>query len=445
MPTKRKKSTLTGRTERNRAKIQKQNKRQDLDYQQKEFERDNSTRRARRSNESNLTAESSRDLSSLRARVSDPVYSHNRLERDNSTRRARRSDGNYQQNENERDNSSRRVRRSDVNYQQNEAERDNISLRARRNKPIAWNTAVETYEKNIRDGPCHRCCSCDKLIFTNQISMKTTNDKMIEKGYTEQYLRTLILEELYDSEEYTFCSTCNDYIKANKIPRFNINNSNLKFPVIPDEFKELDLQPLEERCVAARIPFMKLKALGCDRQLGITSGVVNVPIDVRRTIESIPARPLDSGVIELTLKRKTIYRSYYMKERVRPGAIWKAAQLLCNTELYKHEGITLNHAYESQDMNLQDPEPSSSNTVPNVETGNMSNSELQQTPTAVVPQNTEQENYIPEETLLDSNEGLNFAPGEGQIPIPMFLDQYCEELSFPTIFFGTARKKQPHS
>ncbi|KAG5666323.1 hypothetical protein PVAND_014358 [Polypedilum vanderplanki] len=187
---------------------------------------------------------------------------------------------------------------------------------------------------------------------------------------------------------------------------------------------------------------MKLRALGCDRQLGIKSGVVNVPIDVRKTIESIPARPDDCGVIELSLKRKTAYKSHYMKERVRPGAIWKAAQLLCNTELYKQEGITLNHTYESQDMNLQLPE-SSENIESNIETSIVPNSELRQTDTEAVPSNNDEENYIQEETLLDSNEGINFAPGEGQIPIPMFLDKYCEELAFPTIFFGTARKSQP--
>ena len=36
-----------------------------------------------------------------------------------------------------------------------------------------------------------------------------------------------------------------------------------------------------------------------------------------------------------------------------------------------------------------------------------------------------------------------FVTGEGEIPIPMFLDPYCEELAFPTIWFGHPRGTPP--
>ncbi|KAB0799246.1 hypothetical protein PPYR_07126 [Photinus pyralis] len=202
----------------------------------------------------------------------------------------------------------------------------------------------------------------------------------------------------------------------------------------------MNITPLEERCVAARIPFMKLVALGCDRQIGIKSGVVNVPIDVRRTIESIPARPEDSGIIELSLVRKMCYRSVYMKERVRPAIIWKAAKMLTETPLYIGEGIGLNPKYESNDVNaptINLDETNAEIVVPNSKQDGTNI--LLETDTEFVPA---EDNYIEEETLLDSNEGIQFAPGEGQIPIPMFMDPYCEELAFPTIYFGHPRKPQ---
>lgn len=44
-----------------------------------------------------------------------------------------------------------------------------------------------------------------------------------------------------------------------------------------------------------------------------------------------------------------------------------------------------------------------------------------------------------EETLIDNSEAVVFAPGEGQIPLPMWMDEKCEELAFPHIFVGNAR------
>jgi hypothetical protein len=58
---------------------------------------------------------------------------------------------------------------------------------------------------------------------------------------------------------------------------------------------------------------------------------------------------------------------------------------------------------------------------------------------------TEEQNdrHLPEETMLDSSEAIKFAPGEGETPLPMFMDPYCEELAFPTIWFGHPREKPP--
>ena len=44
-----------------------------------------------------------------------------------------------------------------------------------------------------------------------------------------------------------------------------------------------------------------------------------------------------------------------------------------------------------------------------------------------------------DETLLDSEEAIKFAPGEGQRPLPIMLDKDCEELSFPSVFAGQRR------
>lgn len=48
-------------------------------------------------------------------------------------------------------------------------------------------------------------------------------------------------------------------------------------------------------------------------------------------------------------------------------------------------------------------------------------------------------NYIEEETLLDDNTGIRFAPCEGEIPKSILLDTNCEEMAFPGIWGGHSR------
>lgn len=48
-----------------------------------------------------------------------------------------------------------------------------------------------------------------------------------------------------------------------------------------------------------------------------------------------------------------------------------------------------------------------------------------------------------EETLVCQNQAVDFGPGEGQIPLSMKFDEYCEELAFLQIFGGQARKPNP--
>ena len=342
---KRRAKPLTVRKEKEKNKQRVQDLRNDSNYSESEKQQKNKFRQQRRSDPVFAQEELSRDSFTRQKRRSDPVLALEELSRDSFTRQQRRSDPDYYHEELSQDSTTRQLRRSDTSYSQEELSRDNSTRRIKRNEPIPWNVAKETYEASIQDGPFHRCYSCDKLLFESQIR-RTTYDKLKhKKECSDEYLGKLILNELIDDEEYIFCTTCMTYINKKTFPRFNINNSNLKFPEIPEQIRKLTA--LEERCIAARIPFMRIQALGCDRQLGIKSGVINVPIDVRRTIESIPVRPEHSGVIELSLMRRMRYKSYYMKERIRPAAIWEAAGLLCATPLYIQEGIQLNDQWDA--------------------------------------------------------------------------------------------------
>ncbi|KAG5681080.1 hypothetical protein PVAND_010546 [Polypedilum vanderplanki] len=373
-------------------------RRSDPIFVQQEADRDTTSRRTCRSDLVFAQQEADRDTTSRQTHRTDPIFVQQEAGHDTTSRRTRRLDPVFSQQEATRDTSTRHVRRSDVEYARQEVARDTISRRTKRNEPREWLQVIEEYERNIRDGPFNRCYSCDKLWFSKQVKPRT-RQQLIEKNCSEVYLNNLIIEEMRNESDLIFCTTCLSYIRKQKFPRFNINNSMLKFPTIPEEFSNLNLTSLEERCIAARLPFMKICALGCDRQLGIKSGVVNVPIDVRKTIESIPARLEDSGVIQLSLMRKMEYKNAYMTERVRPGAIWKGAKLLCETPLYIEENIKLDHRFEAEDMEIPEETLSdSSNSHANDATGS-------------VDKNIEDTNYIPEETMIvDANEAIRFAP-----------------------------------
>jgi len=286
------------------------------------LDRDNEKRRERRSDQEYLQAESDRDLISLQERRRNPEY---------------------REAESARDLISHQTRRSIPEYLEAESSRDLVSIRKRRAKQVPWNKAIETYNATVKDGPYHRCYSCDRLFFKTQVSV-TTREKLQEKrGCSDEYINGLILPEIIDDADYTFCSTCMTHIRKQTYPKLNVNQSNLKFPDIPDCLKKLT--PLAERCVAARIPFMKIEQANYAGQLKIKSGIVNVPIDVSTAVNAIPRSVDDTHVIEVSLMRKMVYKNPYIRERVRPAEVWAAAEFLCQTPLYNELGITLNQDF----------------------------------------------------------------------------------------------------
>jgi len=170
-------------------------------------------------------------------------------------------------------------------------------------------------------------------------------DKLKENyNCSEEYLIGLILPELINDDEFQFCLSCMSHIRKRTYPKLNINQSNLKFPDIPECLRKLTL--LAERCVAARIPFMKIEQANYAGQLKIKSGVINVPIDVSTAVNAIPRPQDETYVIEMSLMRKMEYKTPYLRERIRPADVWAAAEFLCQTPLYTEFGITLN-----QDLN----------------------------------------------------------------------------------------------
>ena len=71
--------------------------------------------------------------------------------------------------------------------------------------------------------------------------------------------------------------------------------------------------------------------------------VVNVPVDVAPTVQTLPRTLSDTETLVVKYKRKVEYKKCEFWENIRLSAVWKATRyLLQNSNIYKNENIQLN-------------------------------------------------------------------------------------------------------
>ncbi|XP_065356189.1 uncharacterized protein LOC135950582 [Calliphora vicina] len=287
---------------------------------------------------------------------------------------------------------------------------------------------LQQFNLNIKNGPTEVCVCCGGLWFPNQI-------KKLCRNNFEHLHHAFFLADIFPSDEniYKFCSTCCKIVKGGKIPTICLING-LHFPEIPNELK--DLTSLEERFVAPRIPFMRIVSLGYNRQCAIRGAVVNVPIQLDKTVNVLPRRFDQTEVIQVHLKRRLEYNHSFMTETIRPRIIIGAVQYLVNTDLYRKHNITISDDWlDTVGQNDEIP------FISNMEDRTIVERLITDDTDVNVP-----EEANPQETLLENIPVENIplqriciAPGEGQRPLDMLFDEDSEELSYPTIYCGVKR------
>ena len=71
--------------------------------------------------------------------------------------------------------------------------------------------------------------------------------------------------------------------------------------------------------------------------------VVNIPVDVAHTVQTLPRTLSDTETLVVKYKRKLEYKKCEFRENIRPYTVWKATRyLLQNSNIYKNENIQLN-------------------------------------------------------------------------------------------------------
>lgn len=244
------------------------------------------------------------------------------------------------------------------------------------------------------------------------------------------------------------CHTCQNSLKKAKIPRLSISNK-MGFPEKP---KELQLYPLEERLISLRIPFMQIRQLTREEQISINGNVVNVPVDIQPTINSLPRTLEQSGTIAVKLKKKLAFKKCDFSENVRPLAVVCALHYLMNkSEMYKSSGIQVDDYWitkieevsrvDAESECNQDSEyenDSSGKEQQHDEDDSDHFSEIDETDVHVGNTDTLLDEILDDTDSSCDNEYI-FAPGEGQRPISLYYDADAEYLSFPSIFCGQRR------
>jgi Helitron helicase-like domain at N-terminus len=307
-----------------------------------------------------------------------------------------------------------------------------VTVERRTRNRTDWDIVVGNYKEAVKDGPFHRCHCCNRLFFKR--SMHRISQDTLETRHTNDFLQLIVTTEVNAENLHQFCGSCRNNIRLLKVPRYATSNG-LIFPTIPPELS--DLSQLEERCVAARIPFMQIRPLGVDRQLGLKGSVVNVPLDVDHTVNMLPRNYNETHTIQLQWKRRMEFAHNYMFETVRPIRIFEAARYLVAQPLYQTNGINIDltwmdsHADEGEENFVVNPAD-----------------EVLRRAEILVRENEDSDSNVAEdeshaqiqETLLDQNNILAIAPAEDRRPVPLAYDKEAEELAFPTIYCGKTRE-----
>jgi hypothetical protein len=129
----------------------------------------------------------------------------------------------------------------------------------------------------------HACDVCDRLWFFRDLKAASPQ--------IANFLRELFPGEA--TEGFRLCRNCFRQCRAMKVPLLSRSNGYV-YPAKPSNLPKLD--PLTERLISPRIPYMQIRRLRYDGAYGIIGQIINVPVDVDTMVHCLP-RSLDDDLM----------------------------------------------------------------------------------------------------------------------------------------------------
>ena len=300
---------------------------------------------------------------------------------------------------------------------------------------ITIEDCIRKFHGHIQLGPVYICSCCQQTWFKESV-LKVENSSLDERQKTKFLTHSLSVE----NSEW-ICNTCYSSIKEDRIPKLSVLNG-MKWPCKP---KELELFPLEERLVSLRIPFMQIRELPRGGQYSVKGNIVNVPVDIQPTVNSLP-RKLDENVtVPVRLKKRLSYQKCDYHENVRPTKVLMALHwLMNNSDFYKNANINVDdtwfHEITTSAKEIVQELVGTHKSCLNNQSTEHDDSDDSDGFCEVHDVTTEGNcDTLLDDTSRDMNQVYTFAPGEGQRPLSLYQDETAEYLSFPTIFCGKRR------
>ncbi|KAH7945022.1 hypothetical protein HPB49_004958 [Dermacentor silvarum] len=142
-----------------------------------------------------------------------------------------------------------------------------------------------------------------------------------------------------DFLQFAVCSACKEALTSGKVPVMSVSNG-YRYPPKPEPFPALN--PVEERIIAPRLPFMSIYRLTHGNgQYGIKGQVVNVPIEGQELVQCLPRNVPDDAVIDVHIKRRFVSKASYRRGLVKKSSVHAWLRHLEQSPLCRHLNIQI--------------------------------------------------------------------------------------------------------
>ena len=278
------------------------------------------------------------------------------------------------------------------------------------------------FTEMIKDGPFYICVVCNRCLYHRSVVL------FKRKNYSIDKVNFYRIVTSSDGNVYV-CHTCNKKLKKSETPAQAVWNK-LDISDFPDDLANLNR--LEKAIISRRILFKKVTIMPKGQMPKLKGSICNVLIDTAAIANTLPQGADSNGIIMMKLKCKLVYRGHVYFEAVSPESVRSALEYLKqNNPLYQDIHIDIGQIPENL-LSLSEPIDIPIESAP--ENNNLN--------TKNIPEDTENpldnDRLGATETMLLSNtpqpEDAVIAPGEGNKPMSILMDEKCEELAHPFLF-----------
>ncbi|XP_028966621.1 uncharacterized protein LOC100900662 [Galendromus occidentalis] len=258
----------------------------------------------------------------------------------------------------------------------------------------------------------HKCDVCDRIWFKRDLKA------------VDSVIANFLIPYFPDENVHSFrlCHNCYKVSRGRKIPNLSKVNG-YRYPPKPVNLPKLD--PVSERLISPRIPYMQIRRLRHEGSYGIIGQVINVPVDVDTMVRCLPRSLDDDYAFNVNLKKNIVHKSSYISGFVKKSTIHEWLKYLVQQPLYKHYNITIDWSVFNESATSSGNDGQCEDQIERLDACTVPEAELI---------------HSRQHTMMWNEEhSLNIAPGQHRRPESLTLDTLAEEMSFPAIYLGCGR------